>query len=192
MHISLGAHTFVMPTPVFLVGVYDDEKRPNIMTAAWGGIIGSRPPCLGVSLRPATWTHRCLMTRAGFTVSIPSAAQAAQADYAGIVSGEKENKFETLRLTPIPGEHVDAPYVAECPLALELSLRQRVEAGSHTQFVGEIMDVKIRKDCLNPDGMPDMAKINALAYSPLTREYYAVGEFAARAFAVGKTIRSLD
>ena len=33
---SLGAHTIVFPTPVFIVGTYDAQGKPNAMAAAWG------------------------------------------------------------------------------------------------------------------------------------------------------------
>ena len=51
---SLGAKTLVYPTPVFVVGTYDKAGKPNAMTAAWGGICCSQPPCVAVSLRKAT------------------------------------------------------------------------------------------------------------------------------------------
>ena len=114
---------------------------------------------------------------------------ARQADFVGLVSGAQENKFETLGLTPQPGEHVDAPFVAERPVVLELLLRHTLELGSHIQFVGEIMDVKVRKDCLTPEGLPDASRIEALSFAPLTKEYYGTGDFVARAFAVGKTVK---
>ena len=41
---SLGAKTIVYPTPVLVVGTYDDDGKPNVMTAAWGGICCSVPP----------------------------------------------------------------------------------------------------------------------------------------------------
>ena len=53
---SLGAKTFILPTPVFLVGTYDHTGRPNIMTAAWGGICASQPPSIAVSIRKSRWT----------------------------------------------------------------------------------------------------------------------------------------
>ena len=112
-----------------------------------------------------------------------------QADFAGLVSGRQEDKFRTLGLTPRPGEHVDAPFVEECPVVLELLLRHTLELGSHIQFVGEIMDVKVDKDCLTPEGLPDPSRIDALSFAPLTKEYYSTGEFVARAFAVGKTVK---
>lgn len=189
MLISLGPQAFISPVPVMLVGTYDAQGRPNIMTVAWGGLCCSQPPCLAVSLRRATWTCRSLQERKAFTVSIPGHTMARQADFVGLVSGAQENKFETLGLTPQPGEHVDAPFVAECPVVLELLLRHTLELGSHIQFVGEIMDVKVRKDCLTPEGLPDASRIAALSFAPLTKEYYGTGDFVARAFAVGKTVK---
>lgn len=35
---SLGAKTIVYPTPVFIVGTYDENEEPDVMAAAWGGI----------------------------------------------------------------------------------------------------------------------------------------------------------
>lgn len=192
MLVSLGPQALISPAPVMLVGTYDAENRPNIMTAAWGGICCTQPPCLSVSLRRLTWTHKSLLHRQAFTVSIPGRNQVGIADFAGLVSGKGEDKFQALGLTAVAGEHVDAPFVEECPVVLELLLRHTLELGSHTQFVGEIMDVKVSRECLTEEGLPDHAKIQALCYAPMTREYYAVGDFVARAYAVGKTIKRLD
>ena len=189
MLISLGPQAFISPAPVMLVGTYDEQGRPNIMTATWGGVCCSQPPCLSVSLRRSTWTCRALQQRNAFTVSLPDRSMVGQADFAGLVSGCQENKFQTLGLTPLPGEHVDAPFVAECPVVLELLLRHTLDLGSHIQFVGEIMDVKVRKDCFTSEGLPDASRIDALSFAPLTKEYYGTGDFVARAFAVGKTVK---
>lgn len=185
---SLGARPFVLPTPVLLVGTYDATGRPNVMAAAWGGICASQPPSLAVSIAKARWTHRAVLARKAFTVSIPSCDMAAQADFTGITSGRNEDKFAALGLTPQAGEHVDAPFVAECPVVIELRLSHTLELGSHTQFVGEIMDVKAREDCLDENGYPSMGKVNPLMFAPLAREYWSPGQLVARAFAVGRSI----
>jgi flavin reductase (DIM6/NTAB) family NADH-FMN oxidoreductase RutF len=189
MLISLGPQAFLSSVPVMLVGTYDAEGRPNIMAAALGGLSCSQPPCLSISVKRSSWTYRALLERRAFTVSLPTSTQAGVADFAWLVSGRFEDKFAALGLTAVAGEHVDAPYVAECPVVLELLLRHTLDLGSHTQFVGEIMDVKVDKASLGPDGLPDPAKLSALHYAPLTNEYYASGDFVARAFAVGKTVR---
>ncbi len=189
MLISLGPQAFIPSAPVILVGTYDSAGKPNLMAAAWGGLCCSQPPCLSISLRRATWTYQSLMERRAFTVSIPSRDQVGMADFVGLVSGRSEDKFKALGIIPIAGEHVDAPYVEGCPVVLELLLRHTLELGSHTQFIGEIMDVKVSRSCLTPDGLPDPTRIEALHFVPLVKEYYSGGEFAARAFAVGKTVR---
>lgn len=80
---SLGAKTLVYPTPVFVVGTYDKAGKPNAMTASWGGICCSQPPCVAVSLRKATYTHGNILARKAFTISIPSEEYVKQADHFG-------------------------------------------------------------------------------------------------------------
>ena len=38
MRVNFGKETFLYPMPVLLIGTYDEECRPNLMNAAWGGI----------------------------------------------------------------------------------------------------------------------------------------------------------
>lgn len=185
---SLGAKPFILPTPLFLVGTYDQNGQPNVMTAAWGGICASQPPCVGVSVRKARWTYAAIQERKSFTVNIPSRALAAQTDFAGMHSGRDTDKYALLHFTPIPAEHVDAPCIAECPILIELALRHQVDLGSHTQFIGEIMDVKVDSQCLRKDGLPDPALVDPLLFAPLTREYWTLGQFEARAFSAGHAL----
>jgi len=184
---SLGAKTLLYPTPVLVVGSYHADGRPNVMTAAWGGIACSKPPCVCVSLRAATATHGNLIARKAFTISLPNSAQAAAADYFGLVSGRKTDKFAATGLTPVRSELVDAPYVAEFALVLECEVAAVHELGLHTQFVGEVKDVKIDEACLDEDGHIDTAKLDPLAFAPETGAYFALGALIGRAFSLGKS-----
>ncbi len=185
---SLGAKTIVFPTPVFIVGSYDMDGNPNIMNAAWGGICSSNPASVAVAVRPERHTYANIMASRAFTVSIPSIKHVREADYVGIYSGKDGNKFEATGLTPVKGDVVHAPYVAEFPLVLECTLAQTVEIGVHTQFIGTIEDVKADEDVLNENGVPDPAKIQPFTFSPSDAGYYALGEKIAQAFAIGKEL----
>ncbi len=185
---SMKACPFLLPTPILLVGTYDRFGRPNIMPASWGGICASQPPSLAVSIRKTRWTHAAIQERNAFTVSIPNAEMIAQVDFAGLHSGEKLDKFSALGWTAVTAEHVDAPYVGECPLVLELVLSQTIEIGSHTQYIGEIMDTKIDEGCLMYTGIPDVQSLNPCFYAPLAQEYWSLGSFIARAHSVGHTV----
>src|SRR5512141_1332284 len=139
---SLGAKTLLYPTPVCVVGTYGQAGKPNVKTAAWAGICCSSPPCIAVSLRKATYTYGNIMERKAFTISLPSEEYVKQADYFGMASGRDEDKLSRARLTATKGDLVDAPFVKEVPLALEGRLLQTIEIGLHTEFIGEILDVK--------------------------------------------------
>jgi flavin reductase (DIM6/NTAB) family NADH-FMN oxidoreductase RutF len=188
---SIGAKTIVFPTPVFVVGTYDENDRPNVMTAAWGGICCSRPPCVAISLRAATYSHGNVVRRKAFTLSIPSESHVKEADYFGMVSGRKQDKFAATRLIPVKSDLVDAPYVDEFPLVLECKLLHTFELGLHTQFVGEIMDVKADEAVLDEKGSPDIEKIRPLVFAPETHGYHAIGRFLGDAFSIGNQIKAL-
>jgi flavin reductase (DIM6/NTAB) family NADH-FMN oxidoreductase RutF len=58
----------------------------------------------------------------------------------------------------------------------------------HTQFVGEILDVKAEESVLGTRGLVDIKKMNPLAFTPDTQSYYGIGGFLGKAFSVGKTL----
>jgi flavin reductase (DIM6/NTAB) family NADH-FMN oxidoreductase RutF len=185
---SLGARPLVFPTPVWVIGTYDKNGTPNIMTAAWGGICCSNPPCVTVSLRKATYTYGNIMERRAYTVSVPSEKHVKQADYAGIASGKNTNKFADAGLTPVEGEYVEAPYVQEFPLVLECKVIHVNEIGLHTQFIAEVMDVKADEAVLGDNGLPDIAKVKPIIFGPDIRTYHGIGEYIGKAFDIGKKL----
>lgn len=184
---SIGAKTLLFPTPVLMVGTYDQTGKPNLMNAAWGGICCSQPPCVAVSLRKATYSHAAIVARKAFTVGIACESRMAEADYVGIASGRDVNKFAVTGLTSVNSELVDAPYAAEFPVVLECRLLHVVEIGLHTQFIGEIMDVKADAGVLGDDGLPDITKIKPLIFDTSHKGYHGVGPLLGNAFSVGKT-----
>ncbi len=185
---SLGAKTIVPTTPVWVVGSYDRAGKPNVMTAAWGGVCCSQPPCIYVSLRKATYTYSNLVERKAYTVSIPSEAYTKQADYFGMTTGKSVDKFAATGLTPVKSDLVDAPYVKEFPLVLECKVIKIVEIGLHTEFIGEVVDVKVDSDVLNEKGLPDIEKINPIVWNPAGMTYHKIGKSTGQVFSIGKEI----
>ncbi len=183
---SFGPRTLLYPHPDLIVGTYGRDGRPNVMAAAWGGICSSRPPAIAVSLQKARHSYDAIVERQAFTVSIPSADYVKEADYFGIASGKDADKFAATNLTPVKSDLVDAPYVGEFPVVLECRLLKTVEIGVHTQFIGEILDVKIDESVLDEDGKPDVAKIRPFAYDSARMEYYGFGEVLAKAVSAGR------
>ena len=187
---SVGAKTLLFPTPVLMIGTYDQAGKPNLMSAAWGGICCSQPPCIAVSLRKATYSYASIIERKAFTAGIANQSRITEADYVGIVSGRDVDKFAVAGLTPLRSELVDAPYAAEFPVVLECRLLHVFELGLHTQFVGEILDVKADSEVFGEDGNLDIMKIQPLIFDTARKGYHGVGPQLERAFSVGKSLKS--
>src|SRR5512136_1972713 len=156
---SLGAKTLIYPAPVMVVGTYGKAGKPDVMTASWGGICCSQPPCVAVSLRKATYTYGNIVARKAFTISIPSEAHVRAVDHFGMVSGRETHKFAAAKLTPVRSDLVDAPYVKEFPMIVECRLVRTIELGLHTQFVGEVVDVKVEEAALTSGGTADIKRV---------------------------------
>jgi flavin reductase (DIM6/NTAB) family NADH-FMN oxidoreductase RutF len=186
MRKSLGAKTILFPTPVLIVCSYDAAGVPNAMTVAWGGIACSEPPAVTVSIREHRKTYENITLKKAFTVCLPSEKHIREADYVGIVSGRAGDKFKAAGLTPVRSNLVDAPYIEEFPVAIECRLLHAVTLGSHTQFIGEILDVKVDETALNAKGFPDAGRMKAFMFDPGTSAYYGTGKFLAQAFSIGR------
>ncbi|WP_094228600.1 flavin reductase family protein [Methanolobus psychrotolerans] len=181
---SIGAKSLAYPTPAWVVGSYDMFGNANAMTAAWGGICCSEPPCISVSMRKATYTYGNIMEKEAFTVNIPSEKYVKETDFFGIVSGKDVDKFEKTGLTAVKSDLVYAPYIEEFPIIIECKLVHSFELGLHTQFIGEIVDIKTEESVLDENGNPDIKKIKPIIYSP-QRSYFGIGGFLGKAFSVG-------
>jgi flavin reductase (DIM6/NTAB) family NADH-FMN oxidoreductase RutF len=186
---SLGARTLLYTHPVVVIGTYDRNGRPNAMTAAWAGICCSSPPCVAVSLQRPRHTHANIRETKAFTVNIPSEEYVREADFFGMVSGKDTDKFGKAGLTPVKGTAVNAPCVEEFPVVLECRLLHSFELGLHTQFVGEILDVRVEEGVLGPDGRPDMARVRPFVYDSARQEYYGIGRLIGKAFSAGRDLK---
>ena len=185
---SLGVKALAFPTPVWVVGTYDKEGKPNVMTIAWGGICCSKPRCVNISLRKATYSYDNIMEKKAFTINVPTEKYVKEADYFGIATGRDTDKFADTNLTPVKSDLVDAPYVKEFPLILECKMIHNTEIGTHTLFVGEIVDVKSDESVLGEKELPEIDKVLPILFAPEIRTYHGVGKTLGKAFSIGKEI----
>lgn len=165
--------TLLAPVPPALVTVGSLEE-PNVLTVAWTGIICSDPAMTYVSIRPSRHSHGMLKAGGEFVIHLPSASQAKQVDYCGVFTGAKVDKFEKCHFTLLESEHVKAPTIAQCPIALECRVTQVVPLGSHDMFMAEILGVSAHEDLLDDKGKLHMEWANLCAYAHGT--YYSIGK----------------
>jgi flavin reductase (DIM6/NTAB) family NADH-FMN oxidoreductase RutF len=162
------------PVPVVLVSCGGARGwKPNLITIAWIGSVCSDPPMLSIAVRPERYSHAIIKGTGEFVVNLPSADQAKAVDWCGVVSGRDVDKFAGTGLTPAPGRKVACPLVMECPLNIECRIRKRLELGSHTLLLAEVVAVHVSSQLLDSRGRLNLQKAGLMAFAH--GHYYALG-----------------
>jgi flavin reductase (DIM6/NTAB) family NADH-FMN oxidoreductase RutF len=187
---KLGKNQLVYPLPAVLVGTYNEDHTPNAMVAAWCSSCCNDPPSIGVAVHRKRLTYANIERSDCFTINVPSCDQVTAVDYIGITSGKtRRDKLCVAGLETSPATLVDAPLVDSCPICIECELIKHLPIGSHTWFVGEVMETHVAERVLREDGRPDPAAIDPLAYCTTVREYRRLGGVVAPAFETGKALK---
>jgi len=183
--ISWPAGTLLAPVPPALISCGSVEK-PNVMTAAWTGIICSEPVLTYVSIRPSRYSHEIISENKQFVINIPDLALAKATDFCGVKSGRNVNKFEACNITAAPCSKVKAPQIAEAPISLECEVLEIKSYGTHDMFLAKVLAVNVDDKYLNEKGALSLEKAGLLAYAH--GFYYTLGRQIGKfGFSVEKT-----
>ena len=186
MRKNFGAKAWTYPQPVFIVGTYDEEGRPDAMNAAWGGI--DYDDRINLCLSEGHKTVKNLLATRAFTVSMGTADQLVACDYVGIVSGNKEpDKFAKAGFHAVKSEFVNAPLIEELPMTVECELMSYDPQTCH--LVGHIVNVSADESILNEKGKIDPAKLRPLIFDPVNMGYLVAGERVGNAFKDGTALK---
>ena len=165
--------TLLAPVPPALVSCGTLEE-PAVLTVAWTGTLNTRPPRTYVSIRPERNSYPMIKQRGEFVINLAPAALARAVDLCGCKSGRAADKFALAHLTPAAASAVSAPLIAECPVSLECRVTQKIELGSHTMFVAEVVSVSVDEKWMDETGRFHLEKADPIVYSHGT--YYGLGE----------------
>lgn len=177
----------IYPMPVLLVATYNDDGTVDVMNAAWGTM--QEREYVALNLTETHKTVRNIKARGAFTVSIADAAHVVEADYFGVVSGNKEpKKFEKSGLTAEKSALVDAPVILEFPLCLECEFVEYQTNKFGIGVIGKVVNVTADEKVMS-DGKVDMSRVDAIAFDPYTHGYYRVSERVGEAFKDGLKLK---
>ena len=145
--------------PVFIVGTYDENGKPNAMNAAWGGIDYDDQINLCLSAEHKSTIN--LQKAKAFTVSMGTVEQLVDCDYVGITSGNKvEDKFEKAGWHATKSEFVNAPVINELPMTIECELVSYDPEMCH--LVGRIVNVSADESILDEKGKIDPKRLRPI------------------------------
>lgn len=162
------------PLPAVMVSCQDKESKPNIITVAWTGTICTNPAMVYISVRPERYSYNIIKNSGEFVINLTTKELAKAVDFCGVRSGRDVDKFESLHLTAHPSEKVNAPYIEECPVNIECSVKEIKELGSHHMFLATVEGVHIDSKFLDDNGKFNLNKSELIVYSH--GEYFDLGQ----------------
>ena len=161
------------PVPPVMVTVGNSEKS-NIFTVAWTGLINTQPPKTYISVRPSRYSYDFIKESGEFVINLTPSSLIRAADWCGIHTGRKVNKWERMGLTPESASEVSVPLIAECPLALECRVFDTVELGTHHMFLADIVAVDVEEELIDEEGRLCLERAGLAAFAH--GEYFALGK----------------
>lgn len=162
------------PLPVVMVSLADRDGKPNIITIAWAGTVCTNPPMVSISVRPERYSYPILKETGEFVINLTTKELAFATDYCGIKSGRETDKFRDMGLTPVRGEEVNAPMIAESPVNIECRVREILPLGSHHMFLADVLAVHADEKYMDEGHKFHLEKAEPIVYSH--GAYLACGE----------------
>ena len=186
MRKNLGVKTYLYPQPTLVIATYNENGSTNAMVAAWGSVSDTNQVAIYVAKSHKTMPN--ILARKAFTVSMATAEHIKAIDYLGIVSGNKDaDKFAKSGLTSVKSSSVDAPLIAELPLALECKF---VSYDDESELLlGEIVNVTADESVLDENGNLTVEKLAPVCYDPAGHGYYVMERRVGNAFSDGKELK---
>ncbi len=147
----LNRVTWKIPNALALVGSRAGDER-NAMTTSWITQLSMEPVLIGVGVDNSAVTHRLIHDGGSFTVNLWNAT-----DTRVFVKFSKPAVDEgtTLNGRAVRTATTGAPVFEEALAWVDCEVRHELDLGSHTLFVGEVVDAGIVDDEARPASMAD-------------------------------------
>jgi flavin reductase (DIM6/NTAB) family NADH-FMN oxidoreductase RutF len=147
----LNRVTWKIPNALVLVGSRSGDER-NGMTASWVTQLSMEPVLIGIGVDNHAVTHRLIAEGGAFTVNLWDAD-----DTRAFVKFSKPatDDGSTLNARSVRAATTGAPIFDEAIAWMDCQVRHSLDLGTHTLFVGEVVDAAIRDDEARPASMND-------------------------------------
>ena len=143
--------TWKIPNALALIGSRSGDER-NGMTASWITQLSMEPVLIGVGVDNTAVTHRLISEGGSFTVNLWNAE-----DTRVFVKFSKPATYAdgTLNGRAVREATTGAPVFTEAIAWMDCEVRHAIDLGTHTLFVGELVDGDIHVDEARSASMSD-------------------------------------
>lgn len=138
--------TWKIPNALALVGSRSGSEW-NAMTTSWITQVSMEPVLVGIAVDNSSVTHRLISEGGSFSINLWSAA-----DTKTFVKFSKpaQKEGDALNGRPVREGITGVPIFEEAVAWMELTVRSATDYGTHTFFVGEIIDVALDPEYEGP------------------------------------------
>lgn len=172
--ISFKPGNMLYPLPAVMVSVADSKGNANIITVAWAGTICTNPPMVSISVRPERYSHAMIEETGEFIINLTTEELTYATDFCGVKSGRDLDKWKELNLTPVMGDEVKVPYIAESPVAIECKVKEVQRLGSHDMYIAEVVAVHVDDAYMDENNAFHLSDAKPIVYCH--GEYFGMGE----------------
>lgn len=143
--------TWKIPNALALVGSRAGDER-NAMTTSWISQLSMEPVLIGIGVDNDAVTHRLISDGGVFTVNLWDAD-----DTKVFVKFSKPATYEdgTLNGRSFTEASTGAPVFDEAIAWMDCEVRQQLDLGTHTLFIGEVVDTAVNDDEARAAAMSD-------------------------------------
>jgi flavin reductase (DIM6/NTAB) family NADH-FMN oxidoreductase RutF len=143
-----------LPTGLYLLGSRAGNRR-NLMTISWVTQVALEPKLLGVGVEGAARTHELLVDGGVFTLNLlPRSERALVRGFAKPVEDsdfDEDTGRGTMNGVAVGRATTGAPVVDRAAAWLDCEVRHTLPLGSHTWFVGEVVDAGAHRELPGTD-----------------------------------------
>lgn len=134
---------WTMPSGLYIVGSRAGDRR-NGMTLNFATQVGFDPKLLAVSVEKEAVTHELISEGGAFVLNVVDREdRAIVRKFTKPV--EVDAAAKTLNGFPFHDGRTGAPVLDQALAYVECEVRQTVDVGSHTLFIGEVVDAAFQK-----------------------------------------------
>ena len=143
--------TWKIPNALALVGSRAGDER-NAMTTSWITQLSMEPVLIGVGVDNGAVTHRLIAAGGSFTVNLWDAENTRPfVKFSKPAQGDDAQLNGLAIMTAATG----APVFVDAVAWMDCAVRQSLDLGTHTLFIGEVVDAAVNQDDVRVASMSD-------------------------------------
>lgn len=162
-----------------LIGTINSNQQTNLAIFSNVFHIGANPPLLGLIHRPVSvekHTYENIKENGKFSINHVPLEMYPKAHQTSARYQRNESEFDYCGFTPWFSENHLAPYVAESPIKIGLSLEEEIpiQANGTLLLIGRVEEIWLNENLVDSEGFWDLELANTAAVHGLETYYKTV------------------